>query len=287
MTGFGGTLFDLGAKKVGIEIKSLNGKQTDITIRIPAVYREKELELRNELAARLVRGKIDMTITVESTTPAAAVLINAPVVENYYMQLQAIADKLHLSGRIDFPGPILSLPESVKTEQPVLNGDEWMRVRDGFVKTVELLDEFRSREGAALKAELETGAQAILLLLNQVEPFEKLRIEKIKTRIRENLDETVGMANVDANRFEQELIYYIEKLDVSEEKSRLKNHIDYFLETLDENEAVGKKLGFIAQEMGREINTLGSKANEADMQKLVIKMKDELEKIKEQVLNVL
>jgi uncharacterized protein (TIGR00255 family) len=287
MTGFGRSVCELPAKRVSIEIKSLNSKQLDINIRIPSLYREKELELRNELSAQFIRGKIDLTIVIESATSDKITSINIPVIESYYNQLNELAERLKISDNTDFIRAALSLPDATRTEQPDLGEDEWLQLKESFMKAVDSIDEFRSHEGAALKVDLEERACTIHLLLNRIEPFEKQRIDKIKARIRESLDDAVGRANVDENRFEQEMIYYIEKLDISEEKTRLRNHIEYFFETLNEDGDVGKKIGFITQEMGREINTLGSKANETNIQKLVIMMKDELEKIKEQALNIL
>jgi uncharacterized protein (TIGR00255 family) len=287
MTGFGKAVCELPAKKVHIEIKSLNSKQLDLNTRIPAVYREKELDIRNELARRLQRGKVDITIFVETMTPEKVTKLNEQVIGNYYQQLSAISANLGLQNNTDFLRVILPLPDTIKTEQAEFDETEWDSVLAGINQAIESIDKFRIQEGKILEADMLERTRLIAAHLELIPQFEKLRLERIKTRIRENLSELADKAKFDENRFEQELIYYIEKLDVSEEKVRLENHITYFYETLQEIDPVGKKLGFITQEMGREINTLGSKANDTDMQRLVIQMKDELEKIKEQSLNVL
>ena len=287
MTGFGKAVCEISGKKINVEIKSLNSKQFDMSLRIPFIYKEKELELRNELSSSIVRGKIDLAINIESSISDKITQLNTPVIENYYNQLSSLSQKLNINENTDFLRIILTLPDSIKSEQPEFDESEWANVKQCVIEAVESINNSRIREGALLETDIKEKAQTILELLSQVEPLEQQRLDRIKTRIRESIEEIVGKANIDENRFEQELIYYIEKFDVSEEKVRLKNHIDYFFETIKNEEVAGKLLGFITQEMGREINTLGSKANDADIQKLVIKMKDELEKIKEQTLNVL
>jgi len=287
MTGFGKSMFELPNNKINVEIKTLNSKQFDLTLRIPSIYREKEIELRNLLSTRLTRGKIDVIITVESTTADGITKFNLPIIEDYYLQLRDISEKLGITETSDYIKIILSLPDSLVSQQPQLDESEWSTVESALNDAINDIDEFRSREGKILEDDIIKRANIILDLLQQIEQFEFQRIEKIKKRIRENFEEIFGNAGIDENRFEQELIYYIEKIDFTEEKVRLKNHIDYFFETLKDDDSVGKKLGFITQEIGREINTLGSKANDADIQKIVIQMKDELEKIKEQSLNVL
>lgn len=287
MTGFGKAVCELPTKKIHIEIKSLNSKQLDLNTRIPTIYREKELDLRSELARQLQRGKVDITLFVESITPDKITQINEQVILNYYEQLSSIAGKMGIQNNTDFLRVILPLPDTLKVEQTELDETEWSRVLEDINKAIAAFDQFRLQEGKMLEADLKQRAQIIASLLEQVPEYEKARIERIKGRIRENLSELADKTKIDDNRFEQELIYYIEKLDISEEKVRLENHIKYFFETLNENEPVGKKLAFITQEMGREINTLGSKANDTDLQRLVIQMKDELERIKEQALNVL
>ena len=287
MTGFGKAVCELPNKKVHIEIKSLNSKQLDINTRIPAIYREKELELRNEVADTLYRGKVDVTMIVESFLPDKLAQINETVFENYHHQLKTISDKLGISTGTDYIRTILSLPDTLKVEIAELDENEWAMIKHAIGDAIRAIDEFRTREGAVLEADISERTRLIGTFLKEIEPYEQLRLEKIKSRIRENVAELADKNKIDDHRFEQELIYYIEKLDVSEEKVRLQNHIEYFLETLKEDQAVGKKLAFITQEMGREINTLGSKANDSEIQKLVIRMKDELEKIKEQTLNIL
>lgn len=287
MTGFGKAVCELPTKKIHIEIKSLNSKQLDLNTRLPALYREKELDLRSELARQLQRGKVDITLFVESMTPDKITQLNEQVILNYYQQLSSISDKMGVQNNTDFLRVILPLPDTLKVEQTELDEAEWVQVLEDIHKAIAAFDQFRLQEGKMLEADLTQRAQVIASLLQQVPEYEKARIERIKGRIRENLADLADKTKIDENRFEQELIYYIEKLDISEEKVRLENHIQYFFETLNENEPVGKKLAFITQEMGREINTLGSKANDTDLQRLVIQMKDELEKIKEQALNVL
>jgi len=287
MTGFGKAICELPTKKVHIEIKSLNSKQLDLNTRIPAIYREKELEIRSELARQLQRGKVDVTIFVETMIPDKITQLNEQVISNYYQQLSSISQKLGIDSNTDFLRVIMPLPDTLKVEQTELDESEWVLIFKTIQQAVQAIDQFRLQEGKMLEADISDRAKIISGLLEQVPQFEKLRIEKIKSRIRENLAELAEKTKMDENRFEQELIYYLEKLDISEEKSRLENHLKYFFETFNDDEPVGKKLAFITQEIGREINTLGSKANDTDMQRLVIQMKDELEKIKEQTLNVL
>lgn len=286
MTGFGKTTCELPGKKIHIEIKSLNSKQLDLNLRIPGIYREKELEMRNRLSTGLQRGKVDVSISLESLLAERIPQINEQVFEHYYKQLSQLSDKLQINSNSDYIRTILTLPETLKVEQVELEEEEWKALQDGLTQAIASINEYRSQEGAALYEDITARINTIDTLSQEVVPFEKQRIERIKSRIKENLDEW-NEKNIDENRFEQELIYYLEKLDITEEKVRLKNHIDYFNETITEEEPVGKKLAFIIQEIGREINTLGSKANDADIQRLVIRMKDELEKIKEQMLNIL
>ncbi len=286
MTGFGKTTCELLGKKIHIEIKSLNSKQLDLNLRIPGIYREKELDMRNRISTGLQRGKVDVAITLESLLADRIPQINEQVFEHYYKQLSQLSDKLQINSNSDYIRTILTLPETLKVEQVELEEEEWKALQDGLTQAIASINEYRSQEGAALFEDITARINTIDTLSQEVVPFEKQRIERIKSRIKENLDEW-NEKNIDENRFEQELIYYLEKLDITEEKVRLKNHIDYFNETIAEEEPVGKKLAFIIQEIGREINTLGSKANDADIQRLVIRMKDELEKIKEQMLNIL
>ncbi len=287
MTGYGKAICELPNKKVTIEIKSLNSKQLDLNTRFPNLYREKELEVRSDIASKLFRGKVDLTIFIESQAGDKMAQINRPVIEAYYAQLKDIADSMGQSDRTDFLRIIMPLPDTIKVEQQQLNEEEWKQVSASIAQAIDNIVAFRTQEGRALEADLRKRISLIEEYSLEVPQYEQARIEKIRGRIQSQLDELVGKSNIDENRLEQELIFYIEKLDINEEKVRLKNHLKYFIETLETEEQPGKKLGFIAQEIGREINTLGSKANEANMQKLVIKMKDELEKIKEQILNVL
>lgn len=282
MTGFGRAQADLGGKKVTVEIKSLNGKQMDLSTRIPSYYREKELEIRSYVTSRLVRGKVDFLLYTEASDADNSHDINAATVQSYMKQLQQIepsvtpAESLALAMR---------LPDVFKAEREELSDREWDAVMKVIAEAADALVAHREEEGAVLERELTSYIGNIRSLSAQVETFEKSRIEQVKERLRKNLVE--ADVKVDENRFEQEIIFYLEKLDITEEKVRLGLHLDYFLKTMASEEDCGKKLGFIAQEIGREINTTGSKSNQADMQKLVVRMKDELEKIKEQTLNVL
>lgn len=287
MTGYGKAVCELPNKKITIELKSLNSKQLDLSTRIPSLYREKELEVRSDIAAKLFRGKVDFLMFSESQAGEKSVKINTDIIESYFAQMKELADKFGQTDRTDFLRVIMPLPDTVTVEQPELDDEEWRKVKDTIAQALDNLVAFRTQEGRALDKDLRTRISLISGYLAEVPKYESGRIEKIRARIQTNLDELVGKNNIDENRLEQELIFYIEKLDINEEKVRLANHLKYFIETMETENEPGKKLGFIAQEIGREINTLGSKANEAELQKLVIKMKDELEKIKEQVLNVL
>lgn len=287
MTGFGKTEFEVGSKKITLEIKSLNSKQLDINTRVPAMYREKDIEIRRLISEMLIRGKVDFALYLDNLGTESSAKINKAIVSDYFRQLSEVQRELGLPVTESIIQSIMRLPDTVKTTYEELDETEWLVVRENLVRTLENLNNFRDQEGLALKADIDTNITNILDLLGQVEPFEAKRIENVKTKIRESLDSLQLNGNVDKNRFEQELIYYIEKLDINEEKVRLANHCSYFTETMNENEPSGRKLGFIAQEIGREINTLGSKANESNLQRIVVQMKDNLEKIKEQVLNVL
>ena len=287
MTGYGKAVCELPQKKITIEIKSLNSKQLDLNTRLPNLYREKELEIRNDINNRLFRGKVDVSFYIDSAVSEKQAQINTPVIESYYNQLLPLAQKFNQEDRTDFLRIILPLPDSIKVEQADLDETEWVKIKASLQDAIGQLIEFRTQEGAVLEADIRKRIKTIDGLLNEVTPFEKERIEKLRTRIRENLEDLIDKSKIDENRLEQEFIFYIEKLDVTEEKVRLRNHLNYFIETMDIEEQPGKKLGFIAQEIGREINTLGSKANDANIQRIVIQMKDELEKIKEQMLNML
>ncbi len=287
MTGFGKSVCELPTKRVIIEIKSLNSKQLDINTRIPNIYREKELSIRNEISQKLQRGKIDISFYVESMMPDRVSQLNEEVISTYYNQLKSVAEKLGLNDNTDFLRIIMPLPDTLKPAQAELDEEEWKAISKSLTNAIQQLDDFRRHEGQSMFTDIEEHNNSIGLLLSQVTPFEEQRTVKIKNRIKEHLEENNISGNIDENRFEQELIYYLEKLDISEEKVRLSNHLQHFAETLKEEVPVGKKLGFISQEMGREINTLGSKANDVELQRLVVNMKDDLEKIKEQILNVL
>jgi uncharacterized protein (TIGR00255 family) len=287
MTGYGKSVCELPSKRITIELKSLNSKQLDINTRIPNLYREKDLAIRNEISQKLQRGKIDVTFYVESMVPDKISQVNEEVITTYHEQLKSLADKLGLADNTDFLRIIMPLPDTLKSPQAELDEEEWKAVNKSLIEAIEQLDDFRAQEGVSMQKDVKERNESIKNLLHQITPFENQRTEKIRTRIMDSLSDVNNNGNIDENRFEQELIYYLEKLDISEEKVRLSNHLQYFEETLNEEGPVGKKLGFISQEMGREINTLGSKANDAEIQRLVVRMKDDLEKIKEQILNIL
>ncbi|NDW17955.1 YicC family protein [Dysgonomonas sp. 216] len=287
MTGFGKAKTELETRKITIEIKSLNSKQLDLSVRIPSLYKEKEMALRNMLAKKLERGKVEFAIYIENIGTETSTQINHNIIEGYYNQINESAGKLGVAPPTDWFKVLLRLPDTLKYEAQELDEKEWSLIDATINKAVEQIIDFRKQEGQSLSALFETKISNISQLMTDIEPFESERIEKVKQRIIEALQKIENF-DYDKNRFEQEMIYYIEKLDINEEKVRLKNHLDYFIETMkDTGSGQGKKLGFIAQEMGREINTMGSKSNHAEMQRIVVQMKDELEQIKEQVLNVL
>lgn len=287
MTGYGKSETVFASKKIIAEVKSLNGKQADISTRLASQYKEKDLELRTLVAQKLARGKADLSVSIENRPEEGAAVINTSLFAAYKRQITEIAEATGTELPQDMFATILRMPDVMKTEQNGLSEDEWTAVKACVEDALDKLEEFRMHEGAGLEKFFTERLDIIENLLHdEVPKYEKSRIDKIKARMRENLAEIQSKA-YDENRFEQELIYYIEKLDISEEKQRLQKHLDYFRSAMKENESQGKKLGFVAQEMGREINTLGSKANHAELQIVVVKMKDELEKIKEQVLNVL
>lgn len=287
MTGFGKAVATSSNKKITVEIKSLNSKQLDISSRIPPAFREKDLELRNMIAAELVRGKVDFQIYAESIGVETTVSLNIPLMAAYKAQVEEMARQLGLAWPDDWYSVLLRFPETVKSELPAtLTDEENDALFSASSEAIEALMQFRRKEGKKLEEFFRDKIKNIRELLASVEPFEKERVAKIRARLEENLSK-IDSVSFDKNRLEQELIFYIEKLDINEEKQRLSQHLNYFIETLETGTGQGKKLGFISQEMGREINTLGSKSNNADMQKIVVKMKDELEQIKEQVLNVM
>ena len=286
MTGYGKTVVAYKGKKINVEIKSLNSKQLDLTTRIAPLYREKELEIRQMIAEQLQRGKVEFAIWIEKDAATEGATVNTTLMDSYYRQLEGFAMDHNLSG-IDWMQTLVRMPDVLtKTEVEVLEEEEWSAARQGVSEAIQHLVDFRTQEGAALEKKFTEKIDNIERLMLSIEPYEKSRVEKIRARIIDGLKQIPG-AEYDKNRLEQELIYYIEKLDISEEKQRLANHLKYFRETMADAAGQGKKLGFIAQEMGREINTTGSKSNQAEMQNIVVMMKDELEQIKEQVLNAL
>ena len=287
MTGFGKTEFELGNKKYTLEIKSLNSKQLDINTRIPALYRQKDIEIRRLMSEMLTRGKVDFALYLDNLGSESTTKINSAIIKDYYRQLSDVHMELGLEVNESIMHSIMRLPDTVKMTYEELDESEWLIVRENLIKTLDELNRFRDQEGLALETDINANIANILDLLKQVEPFENQRMENVKAKIMDSLNDLQLSVSIDKNRFEQELIYYMEKLDINEEKVRLTNHCSYFTETMAEEEPSGRKLGFIAQEIGREINTLGSKANESNLQRIVVQMKDSLEKIKEQVLNVL
>ncbi|MGM0619432.1 MAG: YicC/YloC family endoribonuclease [Bacteroidota bacterium] len=289
MTGFGRAEFEVNNKKITLEIKSLNSKQIDINTRIPSLYREKEIEIRKELSEKLVRGKIDLTIYLENHGEESNSKINEPILKSYFGHLKKINDDLKLLTDNSTLLAALRLPDVVKTEYETLDEKEWQVILENIREVIQQINEFRLQEGKALETDISENVKSISESLQKITPFESQRIETIKNRLNESLGKSNMNENVDKNRFEQELIYYLDKMDMNEEKVRLENHCSYFLETLnqDSQSSNGKKLAFISQEMGREINTIGSKAYESNIQRVVVEMKDHLERIKEQLLNVL
>ena len=287
MTGYGKAIVTYKDKKINVEIKSLNSKALDLSARIAPLYREKEMEIRQMITAALERGKVDFSIWIEKDALTDAAPVNAALIENYYHQIKAIAAQSGIPEPQDWFATLLRMPDvTLRNEVEVLEDGEWKAAREAIEEAIAHLTAFRRQEGEALERKFKEKIDNIEQLLRSIEPYEKSRVEKIRTRIVEGLSK-IPEVDYNENRLEQELISYIEKLDISEEKQRLANHLNYFRQTMAEPKANGKKLGFIAQEMGREINTTGSKSNLAEMQNIVVKMKDELEQIKEQVLNAL
>ena len=287
MTGYGKAVVAYKDKKINVEIKSLNSKALDLNARIAPLYREKEMEMRQMVAQALIRGKVDFSIWIEKEEGVDATPINKALVGNYFSQMQNLAREFGIPEPSDWFASLMRMPDVMtKTDVEVLTDEEWAVVRQAIEQALTAIVDFRIQEGAALQKKFTEKIDNIGALLASIEPYEQSRVEKIRNRIIEGL-KSIPEVEYDKNRLEQELIYYIEKLDISEEKQRLSNHLKYFRETMEEEAGQGKKLGFIAQEMGREINTTGSKSNHAEMQNIVVKMKDELEQIKEQVLNAL
>lgn len=281
MTGYGKTVLQLSTKKITVELKSLNSKNLDLNVRIPSYYREKELNVRKKLASVLVRGKVDFFIYIENNGGEGLSKINVAVVKEYMSQLKTIVD----SNEVELLKMAIKLPDSLKIAREELDEKEWAKIDLAIDESIEKINQYRTDEGKSMKADFDLRISLIEKLLEKVIEIDPKRIEHIKDKLKKSIEELA--TKVDENRFEQELIYYIEKLDITEEKVRLKNHLDFFKKELEEQISNGKKLGFITQEIGREINTIGSKSNFAEMQKLVVQMKDELEKVKEQNLNVL
>ena len=287
MTGYGKATAETGNRKVIVEIKSLNSKAMDISTKVIPAYRDKELDIRSRITAALERGKVDFALYIDAAATSGAQAINVAVFKNYLQQIESLAIATEYKVPDDIISTVLRMPEVLSTNQmEEVSDEEWAAVSKAVDQAINALVEYRKVEGAALEKKFREKISNISALLASVEPYEKDRVAKIKERMRASMLDAVGK-NYDENRFEQEMIFYIEKLDISEEKQRLTNHLDYFIKTLEDGHGQGKKLGFIAQEMGREINTLGSKSNQAEMQNIVVRMKDELEQIKEQVLNVM
>jgi len=288
MTGYGKAEVEFGTKKIIAEIRSLNSKQLDLSVKLPSIYREVEMDIRAAVSQQLVRGKVDFQVMYEDSAESSAVPINTDVFASYYNQLVQLSGKHSIPlGNEPLLQTILRLPDVLKVQKDETSEEEWAAIRALTNKVLDQIVKFRIQEGGVLEKDIVMRVNLILGLLDKVEPFEKQRIVDIRTRLADNLNGLSKDLKLDSDRFEQEVIYYLEKLDITEEKVRLRNHCKYFIDTVNLNEPVGRKLGFIAQEMGREINTLGSKANNADIQKIVVMMKDELEKIKEQSLNIL
>ena len=287
MTGFGKAEANFQGKKIIVEVKALNSKSLDLSTRIAPIYREKDIQIRQTIATKLIRGKVDFSLWTERDTTPEAIPVNVTLAEQYYKQLRTMTQNMGMPEPADWLTLLLRMPDVMsRTETEELTEEEWNVVQQVMDEALQHLIDFRKQEGAALQHKFAEKLDNIQRLLTDIEPYEKGRVEKIRARIIDGL-QAIPEVDYDKNRLEQELIYYIEKLDISEEKQRLNNHLKYFRETMESEEAQGKKLGFIAQEMGREINTTGSKSNQAEMQNIVVMMKDELEQIKEQVLNAL
>lgn len=288
MTGFGKTTVESGNKKIVIEIKSLNSKQLDLNLRIPNIYKEKEMEIRGMIKERLDRGKVDMCIYFDNSETDKDVSINKTIVMQYFNQMLDISAQLGVEiNQNDLLQTVMRFPDTLQVKSEELEEEEWKCLKAGIEEALNEINKFRIQEGTALIKDISHRIQLIQQLAGDVPKFEGKRVEVIRQKLQEKINEWTEVKNIDQNRMEQEIIYYLEKLDITEEKVRLANHCKYFMETVEKEEAPGRKIGFIAQEIGREINTMGSKANDHDIQKLVVRMKDELEKIKEQSLNVL
>lgn len=288
MTGFGKTTVEIGNKKVVIEIKSLNSKQLDLNLRMPNLFKEKEMEVRGMVKDWLDRGKVDMCIYIDNSESDKDVQINKSIVIKYFNQMIEISETLAVvPDKSELLQTAMRFPDVMQVKSDELNEDEWVLLKAGIEEALKVMDDFRTQEGKALIKDIVYRVQLIQELAGNVPQFEAKRVEIIRQKLQEKINEWTDVKNIDQNRLEQEIIYYLEKLDITEEKVRLANHCKYFIETVEKEDAPGRKIGFIAQEIGREVNTMGSKANDHDIQKLVVRMKDELEKIKEQSLNVL
>lgn len=288
MTGFGKTTVEIGNKKVVIEIKSLNSKQLDLNLRMPNLFKEKEMEVRGMVKDWLDRGKVDMCIYIDNSESDKDVQINKSIVMKYFNQMIEISETLGVvPDKSELLQTAMRFPDVMQVKSDELNEDEWVLLKAGIEEALKVMDDFRTQEGKALIKDIVYRVQLIQELAGNVPQFEAKRVEIIRQKLQEKINEWTDVKNIDQNRLEQEIIYYLEKLDITEEKVRLANHCKYFIETVEKEDAPGRKIGFIAQEIGREVNTMGSKANDHDIQKLVVRMKDELEKIKEQSLNVL
>jgi uncharacterized protein (TIGR00255 family) len=287
MTGYGKAICSLPGKKITIEIKSINSKQLDISLRLPPVYRDKDADIRSLASKVLERGKIEIFISVESLTGDTNYSLNKELAKRYFNDLKQLSEELGLPMTDDVLAVLMRMPDVVKTQSEEAGEEEWLQIALAVEKAVGEVNAFRKIEGAALRGDMLDRIEIIQNNIPRIEAFEKERLEQIRRRIMSNISAFMEQEKIDTNRFEQELIYYMEKIDFTEEKVRLQKHCDYFILTMSEHAANGRKLGFITQEIGREINTLGSKANDAGIQKIVIEMKDEMEKIKEQLLNVL
>jgi len=286
MTGYGKSVVALENKKITVEIKSVNGKQFDLKLRMSSIYNEKEMMLRNYLQGKLERGTVEMNISADISTDSVSNAVNIPLAKQYYNEFKTLALEVK-DENCDLLSLVLRIPDVMKSERPQLDEAEWEQIFAGVESATAMMNQFRDEEGARLYADLTDRINSIEKYAEYLESFEVKRIETIKNRIKNNINEFIPQAEIDNNRFEQELIYYIEKLDITEEKVRLKSHLGYIRDVLSAEQSQGKKLAFITQEIGREINTIGSKANDAEMQKTVVAMKDELEKIKEQLNNIL
>lgn len=286
MTGFGNAVTEYRNKIITVEIKSVNSKFFDLSLRLPSAYKDKDLEIRSELAKSLERGKVDVTMTIETPETPKIATINSELVKAYYEELKSLSEGLRI-GTTDYLSLILKMPEVLSQNKTVGDEEEWEQVKKTLNKSLEAFQSFRKKEGESIEKDFRERVHQIESLLKEIEKLEPGRLSGVRKKISGSLEEFIQSNSIDRNRFEQELIYYIERLDISEEKIRLRSHCDYFIKTVSEKTSNGKKLAFITQEIGREINTIGSKANDAGIQKMVVEMKDELEKVKEQILNVL